>query len=382
MRNIIVIMMSTLMGGVFFSCQMQPKDLADFGIGSPILLQDFSEIFDSIELVFLEKRDDAMLKKRDKLYVLDTAFIIYEFADATHVYMFDKTGRFIRNTRDLIGQGEQYLNSVTDFLYNRRSGYMEFLDPRGFIRIYDLQNNFIQRIRLPEPLVHDKYLYHRFQVLPDSMYMFYYMDPQRPFLQLYSLQNKQIVFEEDMKESFSGRNIAADPHVFFEDSRQVYFAASSQGYVLYRINTFTPETPLEKAYVFEFLDNPLPAKLKRDLPDEMLLKYDALTDKSISDKYLHIGYSYGKTDLASFFYNRQNGRSICIQYKTRHGDCIFQVDYMDNEYCYFVAPPTWIGKMFPSYPFDDTTRLRINALSDDDNNVIIKYRFKKGFLED
>jgi hypothetical protein len=77
----------------------------------------YSDIFDDIQFVKLETRDDNLIGRIDKIIATDDKFIILDMAIAKRVFVFDRTGKFLNAVGSSGGGPEEY-DTPDDIAYD------------------------------------------------------------------------------------------------------------------------------------------------------------------------------------------------------------------------------------------------------------------------
>jgi hypothetical protein len=77
----------------------------------------YSDIYDSIQFVRLETRDDNLIGRIDKMIVTDDKFFILDIAIARKVFVFDISGKFL-NIIGSNGEGPEEYDSPNDIAYD------------------------------------------------------------------------------------------------------------------------------------------------------------------------------------------------------------------------------------------------------------------------
>lgn len=350
-------------------------------IGDPVTLPDLSDLFDKVELIFLENRDSALFYNVKKFYITESRYFLFCSRNYT-VYSFDRDGRFLFNTSHLRGQGAGYFAIVTDFLLNPVTGNMEFLDPYGNIYVYDTSSVFIDKIALPKEIG----ILNDFQSIGDSLYMFYqpkFENDLNSTIWVYSKVTGKLIVKQPFKELYPRGFVSGDPLHFFNDGKCQYFAAGRQDNNLYRIEPQS-EGLLYPEYAIRFKDRPLSPKVLGDDPRRFLKNreetgYSILCRKIIGDKYWIITYALNNNGYI-YILNRQSDQFICFNHKFKSGNMMLDPIYVDNEYLYSIVDPAYLSAIFPDYKFDGQTEKKVRALTEGDNFIIVKYRFKKDLL--
>ena len=99
--------------------------------------------FSKIELIPLETSDNVIVGSMKTMIFYKNRYYILDFKQQT-VMVFDQTGKYILKIGKL-GQGPGEYWSVLEFFVNPFTGYVELLDPLGFIFRYDLSGKFIEK---------------------------------------------------------------------------------------------------------------------------------------------------------------------------------------------------------------------------------------------
>lgn len=134
----------------YFSCS-SPKEPASEKTTLNVHLDprtiSINDLFNRIEVIPIETSENCFMKRMSKMMELDGKYYILDNELAV-LFEFDENGKYLfKIDKNGDGPGEYYL--IYDFAIDTLQKRIKMLSPMGSIHYYDMQGNFIDRIRLP-----------------------------------------------------------------------------------------------------------------------------------------------------------------------------------------------------------------------------------------
>lgn len=329
------------------------------------------DVFSAIELVMLENLDDALFNRCDKMCIYQGKYYILD-KKSTGIFVFDESGRFLKNSKHKEGMGPGEYYFIADFDV-WEDGTIEILDTPGYkIRRYDNDFNFIGEVKLSQ----DIYPISSFKRLTDDLYAFHTSKNKTGQLIIYSFKEEKVVQSLENPISNASLNVHATQYYSFYDlNEEIYFFFPCPSNKIYRINY--SDNVIEEHLAFDFGEYGFPY-FKADSHSE---SFDDLLEGS--NKYAFPTHRY-ETDefiLTLALYKEKHG---LVVYKkdtkeTRMYSCSFDDGKMllppvlvAEDVFYVVAESGWLEYMVP-----DELKDVYGGMTEDDNYVIVKYHLKK-----
>ena len=107
---------------------------------------DVKQIFDSLEVVHFDDRPEAIIGDVIQIVSCKDYYIFRNVRNT--IFVFDKDGRFVSSSRQVIGHGKGELGAVLGCTYNPHSRLIEVLTPTS-IKFYDAYFNFKKSVSIP-----------------------------------------------------------------------------------------------------------------------------------------------------------------------------------------------------------------------------------------
>lgn len=204
---------------------------------------DFKKIFSRIEILPLETIDSSIIggiNGAKLLYVPDKYYIIVDARRIINV--FDQNGIFIANSSKCMGKGPQEYYIFQDLTYNPYSNLINILDAYGNIISYDIEFNFVSKVKVKSDDGRYRCIYaldeHLFALMYDrNTYSFY----------LYDAKKDEIVKEVFYNGSIA--NISSVVNPFILSDSKIYFTPPNINYY-----TFIYDSMTEKLNDFIYFD--------------------------------------------------------------------------------------------------------------------------------
>jgi hypothetical protein len=190
--------------------------------------------FERIELVPLETNKESVITKAGKSVFLEGKWYIND-RNQNAIFIFDEDGRFLFNTLHLSGLGPNEYGYINDFNINPETRQIEILDPSFYrIMVYDLQGNFVKKIRLKGFTTLSK-----FTPLTLDLYAFYSggTDEKEGWMSLYSISEEKIIKSIAPLPAKAGKLPGTVSNEFFSHNGSVCFQHRFPSNSLYLIDT-------------------------------------------------------------------------------------------------------------------------------------------------
>lgn len=331
-------------------------------------------LFDKIELIPLETKDESLITSigriieyNNKYYILDDRISV--------LFCFNHEGKFIYKI-DKNGNGPEdyYLIYETVIDKNRNQIYM--LSPMGFIHIYDLDGNFIERHQLPGGGGEQD------MIQLDNNTLAYWTllgDHTKDKVTFYNINKKDITggFWKDTEETFM-TNMCID--VFYKYNNINYFSTQFANEV-YEFNKDT----VKLAYKWDFGKDNIDLKPFRKMVEKDPNLFSQLTETMEIPYYFYRQFQnkeYYYTALTTWsidkwrnvFYRKRDGTSFVFDTLTG-GAKIKNTNIFTDSYMISVISPNEIESYKDIISEDEYNK--INNISEDNNLCLVKFYFKK-----
>lgn len=333
-----------------------------------------STLFDKIELIPLETKDESLITSigriieyNDKYYILDDRISI--------LFCFDKKGKFLYKI-DKNGNGPEdyYLVYETVIDQNRNQIYM--LSPMGFIHIYDINGNFIEKHILPAGGGEQDLI----QLDNNTLAYWTLMgDQTKNKVTFYDIDKKKITggFWKDTEDTFM-TNMCID--VFYKYKGENYFSTQFSNEV-YQFNKDT----VKLAYKWDFSENNINLKPFRKMVKEDPNLFSKLTETMEIPYYFYRQFQneeYYYTALTTWsidkwrniFYRKKDGVSFVFDSFTG-GAKIKNTNIFTDGYMISVISPEDIESYKNIISTEEYNKIK--NIGEDNNLCLVKLYFKK-----
>lgn len=330
------------------------------------------ETNDNSLLPFLIGEPDKVIKSNDKFYFLNRKEAV--------IVVFNLHGKFL-NRINWKGKGPNEYFQINDFIINRFNGNIEILSPENnAIYCYDsLGEKFIEKISLPFEMP----IIHHFEAASKDTYILYSLAGNAT-LNFYSKLNKQIIKTNyDLPEWFCRNStftpVSRSPFYVYNDS--LFFNQIYNGNV-YNINI--NESNLKLRYSWDFGEYNFNIS---DLPTDKPFEYYLDLNKKISNKYAVLFQVYSENSNYFFsrfkfknrykhlVYDKKNKKYSLFEKYIEGLQCIPQ--WIDEQAIYTFTTKDYLRFVINDDVLSDRNRQTINNISNEDNPVIIIFKFKK-----
>ena len=344
---------------LFFSCNK--KDNTYQGKVLSVELKenelDPSHLFSKVEIIPLETTDESLITSIHQIIEYNNRF----YKSGKFLYKIDKTG-----------DGPEEYNLISETIINQNKIYM--LSPMGFIHVYDIEGNFVDKYQLPSGGGHDMIK------LENDIIAYWTLlgNPLEYKVTFYNLINKQVVggFWKDNDDTFMS-NMCIE--VFYNYDNNYYFSTQFSNEV-YRFNTDT----IELEYKWDFGHNNLNLKpyikdVKKDLnnfsklTDTMEIPYYFFRNFQNKNYYYTILKSWPIDKWRNIFYRKKDGKSYVFD-TLKGGVKVKDVSILTDTYMISVISPEEIQSCKEIISNEDLKKY--NKLKDDSNLCLFKLYFK------
>ncbi len=333
-----------------------------------------SGLFDRFEPIVLETNDSSFVTMIRKAEVRnDTVFIL----DKTrHIVLeFGMDGHFLGNIGK-VGDGPGEYTHAYSFALNPEKNMISLVIPFGFLYNFDLNGNFIDKIKLPT-----KNNYHDAAWLNgDLIVLWSSVDEDMPAISVYDMNRKESVYDAWHKQREINRGII---NTLFCYDGDVYLGTTYLNEV-YKIDAAN----LQPVYAWDFgeknVDMSYFDEIKTYSGRERSQKFSNDRRAGIlshtklqhlaNDRYRFVeiytgGYGNGKkVDRKMIFYDRANGKSSVFDGLLSKSD--IAIRYMNDDYVLAEIMERDLDACQEAFGWD-------LDVADDDNPVLVKMYFKK-----
>lgn len=377
MKNSIFVAFATILCLVSACNQSDIQQNVTFQI-EPQKGVDYNKVISRIELIPLDTNSLAYMSELHRCHIYDNHILFHDKNDI--LYLFDKKGKFISNSRKRFGEGPEDYSLCFSASYNEYSNQIEVLTPVGMIT-YDSLFNYTQTLSYAFPgrdnskeIINFDYLYD----VSDSQHLLFpkgnssssnkillYDSKRKQFIDKieYNIQEEGITMQE---EYVSNRSFVAFPYI---------------NYTFYEMDYSKFE--LNKLFTISFGDKGLTNKDIKNLPNtvEERRRYLALectkyipTRSFLSGKYLFSLVKEGPllSDFQMLLFNVANERAVWLD--MQYDNIQFPIiEKFENNIMYGIITNGEVSKYVDTSLLDDKSRDVFKELSDDSNYSIVKY---------
>lgn len=146
MKNLISLTLVSLM---IFGCKNQEStQIIDLERNDEVSI---TELIDSVSIVKLESNPECMMNFITKIIPYKNRFYIFD-RRLLSVFCFDNQGHYLFKI-NRFGRGPEEYVSCSSICIDKYNDQLMLLVPQGYILYFDLDGNFISKIRLPEEII-------------------------------------------------------------------------------------------------------------------------------------------------------------------------------------------------------------------------------------
>lgn len=335
------------------------------------------DLFSKVEIFPLETRDSIVLGEPVMEMRVDNGHYYFICAKQQCIWHFNGEGKFVQQINHY-GEGPGEYSDISDFRFNRYTNNLEILDPCGQIYVYDhLGNEFKNKILLKREKIR---AVHFFIELSPHLYLLFCKARKGNKMLWYDTEKDDVIAETYNLPSFLFFNTAYSntftPFYLYNDS--VRFVQAFNGDVF----SATEKGELVPTYTFDFGEYNFDISTLKEKP----IDYYIVHRRTEGAKYANRFIAYGENTkyyMTRFkFHNRifhllldKKSGKVYYFHKLKE-DCFCFPLCMDEEALYYVIFPDELPKAINKDVLSLREKQAYEALSLDDNPVVIKYTFK------
>jgi hypothetical protein len=337
----------------------------------------YKDIFSKIEIIPLETNDESVFGGTPEYLRVRKDGSYYIFPHKSNsIVVFDKTGAFVKNINKK-GQGPGEYAEITDFNFNRFTGNLEILSPRGFVYIYDSTGvNYIETIKIGEPA-------HEFANLTDDIYVFYSHFRKNSKIFFFSKKQGQMVNETFPLPDFVYKKTmfhhTYPPFYVYRNDLCFYDAANGD---VYTIDSETMK--LKPRYQWDMGKYTFDISLINDNDDRDKMyyldffQYDnryayCFLYNVENDNYFITTFRF-RQKFMTVIYNKNTKKHLLFTEFLEGGKCT--PNLITDEYIYVIASIELLPAIINNRLLDEENQKKLEQIRPDDNCVIIGYKFK------
>lgn len=328
------------------------------------------ELFSDIQVIPLETTPESLIRSITQIKFFEDRYYILDYR-RSQIFVFDREGRFQFALNEKGDGPGQYLN-LSDFTIDTaRRNLVVLCAVSNALFFYDLGGKFIEKKRLPDSTG----AYNSFQFQnKDTIALFTYDYDNR--LKFYSLSKDKIIgeyFPEEKKDIFC-KDVFPFPHSLCRAlTNTVYSLSGATMTKLYRWDFGNLNNDIEK---LEFPSG-------RNQQEKIQYVKDAYASKSVNYVIESHGqnsrYRYAmvvrKNKYIQLFYDRKKQGLLQFE-RTKEGLQLYPIYFGED---FILCTPEGglpLDDIFPEKLRNEEQRRIIQAHSEEDNPVLIKYVFK------
>lgn len=345
--------------------------------------ESINDWFESIELIPLVSTDEALIKEASKMIKFNNKYYVLD--NWQHmVFVFDSLGNLVNSTKKLKGNGPNEYISLVDFDIDRVNENLHIMDVVSCkIGIYDKDMFFVNSYSIDKELLPLQY----FKYLKDDFYVFYCPTRKKGeyVLKFYEAGGEKVLKKEIptiVEEADYLPNTLYSP--FYEFNKSLFFTQKYPNNEIFKIDVQTMS--IEKYLQYDFKEHTF------NIEDIKYLKSKKLDD--------YVNYMEDNKDKAFILNKCENNQYYIISVYYEHRIFIIKHDkstgqnkavvndytkngslgrpiLIDNDYYYCVVNPQDVNIVVNDGLLTEKSRLVLSNLKEDDNPVVVKYKFKK-----
>lgn len=346
---------------------------------------DYRKVISKIEIIPLDTNSLAYMSELHRCHIYDNHILFHDKNDI--LYLFDKNGKFISNSRNRFGEGPEDYSLCFSASYNEYSHLIEVLTPTGMIT-YDSLFNYMQTLPYTFPerdngdkIINSDYLYD----VSDSHHLIFpkgFSSTSNKIL-LYDSQRQQ--FMNEIEYSIEEEGITMQEE-YISNSNFVAFPYMNNSFYEIDYNKFK----LSKLFTISFGDKGLTAQDIKNLPKNVddrrrYLAHECTkyipTRTILSGKYLFSLIKEGPllSDFQILIFNLENEKTVWLdmQYDNMQFPII---EKFEGNIMYGIITDGEVSKYVDASLLDDKSKSIVKELTEDSNYSIIKYYINKEVL--
>lgn len=347
-------------------------------------LSSIEEVFSEIDICYL---GDTVATEISGVVVsvqMRDGIILVEGSEGV-LYVYDYSGHFLGNSKNVRGKGRGEFNIMTGYTYNRYSKQIEVLTPVDLL-FYDTNFRFLGKKRIPTEYPEQNKKGTFFRQICD-------ISESRHIMLTSPLENRQnelVLFDSNLlKEEYC---ISYNDYEIAEISmqEQSFFELNSQQYL------FFPNCVTNKVFIFDSNDENLVSYIKYTGEDlisaedvkpfknnrNKMLEYLAFKSAKIiplrgmgNESLICTLFKAGGTtrDTYTSFFNVKNGNSKTIKNREKGVVNLPIFNRIEGDTLYAIVPPEDVKKMETLSILNKKSRQLIKTAPEDGKYAIAKY---------
>ncbi len=379
MKNYLAIILLSIF---FVSCTTQSDSTTkELLIGDAVELDDLNDLFQEVELIFLDSNKDALISRAEKIYIVNDKLFVHDSKNH-NINVYDMSGNFLYNTQRLKGRARNEFIVLSDYRVNSSGGNIELFDPmRTQIMVLDDAGRFEENISLSEYSEFNSL----FEKIDDDKYIFGGMKQEYT---IYDYKLGVTCSQQTLDSGFPPQTfITNDTQEFHHSKDSLFFIPQNDKYI-YAVNHSSEHDIFTKMYELTLLDNPLTPKdvegmtisqVSDFMQNGAFHSFSTFNRRFITDKYIIASYIFN-TELHTYLYNRLSGNSVCVDNAFASGDILAPISAVYDYILYSMIEAQHIPILFPFHSFPDEITDRIKGITDNDNMVLVRYTLRGDIL--
>ena len=347
-------------------------------------LSSIEEVFSEIDICYLGDTVETEISGVVVSVQMRDGIILVEGSEGV-LYVYDYSGHFLGNSKNVRGKGRGEFNIMTGYTYNRYSKQIEVLTPVDLL-FYDTNFRFLGKKRIPTEYPEQNKKGTFFRQICD-------ISESRHIMLTSPLENRQnelVLFDSNLlKEEYC---ISYNDYEIAEISmqEQSFFELNSQQYL------FFPNCVTNKVFVFDSNDESLVSYIKYTGEDlisaedvkpyknnrNKMLEYLAFKSAKIiplrgmgNESLICTLFKAGGTtrDTYTSFFNVKNGNSKTIKNREKGVVNLPIFNRIEGDTLYAIVPPEDVKKMETLSILNKKSRQLIKTAPEDGKYAIAKY---------
>ena len=347
-------------------------------------LSSIEEVFSEIDICYLGDTVETEISGVVVSVQMRDGIILVEGSEGV-LYVYDYSGHFLGNSKNVRGKGRGEFNIMTGYTYNRYSKQIEVLTPVDLL-FYDTNFRFLGKKRIPTEYPEQNKKGTFFRQICD-------ISESRHIMLTSPLENRQnelVLFDSNLlKEEYC---ISYNDYEIAEISmqEQSFFELNSQQYL------FFPNCVTNKVFIFDSNDESLVSYIKYTGEDlisaedvkpyknnrNKMLEYLAFKSAKIiplrgmgNESLICTLFKAGGTtrDTYTSFFNVKNGNSKTIKNREKGVVNLPIFNRIEGDTLYAIVPPEDVKKMETLSILNKKSRQLIKTAPEDGKYAIAKY---------
>lgn len=334
------------------------------------------ELFSEIELIPLSSPDSIVIDFIISKTVFHDKYVYILNPRLTTLFIFDHKGRYINKLEK--GEGPDNFLALLDYNINRFTGNLEILT-QNKILIYDnIGEKLLSVQRINTPRMPDCFM----NIDRDNDVLFCQLTDKK--ILLYNRTDNLVVdslyeMPRYIYNTLLGYN--ASPFYLYNDT--VHFLQGYDGsQFTLNINDGKGNISLHSKWDFgiesfsykKLEPNKSISDYLKDCKEFSKKKPLGFFSCAENSRYKIANFWYKETPL-TLIYDKNDGKNIIIEKFKEEID--FGFSHIDENYCYLLVPMNDIHSVVNESILNQTNKDILNSLNEEDNPVIVKYRFKQ-----